>query len=566
MANSTLTTLTAVLQMNNTKFKKGVKGAEKSLTGFQKQVKAIGGMIAAAFTVGAIANFAKESLNLAMQLEGVALAFDRIRPNVRFMNELKEATHGTVSELNLMKRAVMASNFQIPLEQLATLLEFATKRAQDTGESVDYLVNSIIMGIGRKSPLILDNLGISAVALRNKLEHVGHSGATVMDVAKAVAEIAAEAMADAGEVVDTVSIKFERLKAKIKDASAEFGQFLAGIPDRLHDVSASLDPLFEGPAVAAKKTKKVWDWLFEGFYIAWDKAKKKSYLYAEALEIINTKTEKVVKTTRGLYFQVSDLWAMSFAIMELGEEIYKTWVKENDIVRDRIALQEDLINAINDTRLANLEELKEITKAYDKIKKAKKEAERKKIEQATYEPTLPGQEDKVWTGGDEGHPVLSKALLAAEKKFQDMKDRMETLKEEMNRALESFVEQGLTNIFAGLGEALVTKDLENFFASILRMFGSFMVQMGGMIVAYGIAMDAFKNAFATPFAAIAAGVALAAVGGAIIGASKMLSSKGGGTISQNSSPYGGNNVTFEISGQNLVGVMDRQNGKTGRFT
>lgn len=540
MANSTLTTLTAVLQMNNTKFKKGVKGAEKSLTGFQKQVKAIGGMIAAAFTVGAIANFAKESLNLAMQLEGVALAFDRIRPNVRFMNELKEATHGTVSELNLMKRAVMASNFQIPLEQLATLLEFATKRAQDTGESVDYLVNSIIMGIGRKSPLILDNLGISAVALRNKLEHVGHSGATVMDVAKAVAEIAAEAMADAGEVVDTVSIKFERLKAKIKDASAEFGQFLAGIPDRLHDVSASLDPLFEGPAVAAKKTKKVWDWLFEGFYIAWDKAKKKSYLYAEALEIINTKTEKVVKTTRGLYFQVSDLWAMSFAIMELGEEIYKTWVKENDIVRDRIALQEDLINAINDTKLARLAELKEIADAYAKIAKAKKEAERKKIEQATYEPTLPGQEDEVWTGGAEAWEGL-----VPDGGFDELTKSAE--------GLGKMIGQNLVMQFSQLGQAIgqFASGAEGAFNSlgdsIMQNLGNILIMMAASMGPAGLPL-------------LLAGIGLQLGGGLLRGLGSNTS-----TIT-NTSTSGSDTVIFKIAGNDLMGAIERNSTKVKRFT
>ncbi len=218
-------TLTTVLSMNNTKFKKGLSGSKKSLNGFQKQIGKIGGMIAGAFAISAIARFAKEATMLAAEMQGVSVAFERIRPSIGFMKQLQEATSGTVSELNLMKRAVMASNFSIPLKELASLLEFATKRAQETGESVDFLVNSIVIGIGRKSPLILDNLGISAVDLRNKLENAGHAVSTVGDVAKAVAEIAAEAMKESGDVADTSAIKYARLAAEVQDLKAEMGKY-----------------------------------------------------------------------------------------------------------------------------------------------------------------------------------------------------------------------------------------------------------------------------------------------------------------------------------------------------
>ena len=76
----------------------------------------------------------------------------------------------------MIKQAVRASNFKVPLNQLATFFEFATKRAAQTGESVDYLVNSIIDGIGRKSTLVMDNLGISATELQAEIKKVGDFG------------------------------------------------------------------------------------------------------------------------------------------------------------------------------------------------------------------------------------------------------------------------------------------------------------------------------------------------------------------------------------------------------
>ena len=73
MANTTVTTLTAVLQMNNTKFKKGVKGSESVLKRFQKQVGAVGTAIAASFGIRAITRFTKASVEaLDVQLKAEA--------------------------------------------------------------------------------------------------------------------------------------------------------------------------------------------------------------------------------------------------------------------------------------------------------------------------------------------------------------------------------------------------------------------------------------------------------------------------------------------------------------
>jgi hypothetical protein len=58
-----------------------------------------------------------------------------------------------------------------------------------------------------------------------------------------------------------------------------------------------------------------------------------------------------------------------------------------------------------------------------------------------------------------------------------------------------------------------------------------MKQMGSMIMAEGIAMDAFKKSFKNPYAAIAAGAALIAVGSAVSSGLQALTANptGGGT-------------------------------------
>ena len=180
------------LGLKSQEFEQGMDKAKGELSTFNSSVKKIGGIIAGAFAFDRITAFANEIARLGGEVEGVRAAFERIGGE-KHMDALKRATAGTVSELNLMNRAVMASNFDIPIENLASLLEFATKRAQETGQSVDYLVESIVLGIGRKSPLILDNLGISAVRLRQELKGARVELNTVQDIAAAVGRIAAAA-------------------------------------------------------------------------------------------------------------------------------------------------------------------------------------------------------------------------------------------------------------------------------------------------------------------------------------------------------------------------------------
>ena len=94
-----------------------------------------------------------EGIRLAANADGVRRAFDKLdRPGM--LSELRKATKDTVNDLELMQAAVRAKDFRIPLEDLGKYLQFARLKAQQTGQSVDYLTDSILTGLGRKSLLI----------------------------------------------------------------------------------------------------------------------------------------------------------------------------------------------------------------------------------------------------------------------------------------------------------------------------------------------------------------------------------------------------------------------------
>jgi hypothetical protein len=126
-----------------------------------------------------------------------------------------------------MKTATKAGTFGIGIGEMGQLLNFATRRAQETGQEVDYLVDSIVTGIGRKSPLILDNLGISATALREKLNGVSVEAASIGEVSRAVGQIASEQLRLMGESADTAADKLQRVNTIWANFKAETGQWVS---------------------------------------------------------------------------------------------------------------------------------------------------------------------------------------------------------------------------------------------------------------------------------------------------------------------------------------------------
>ena len=177
---------------------------------------------AASFAVD-LGECVNQGIELAKQSEGVRLAFERLnRPGL--LDNLNEATHGTVTNLELMKAAVKFDDFKLPVEELGTMLAFAQKKAKDTGQSIDYMVDSIVTGLGRKSLMILDNLGLSAAEIKEKMKETG-------DMTKAVGEIIREQMAKAGEYVETSADKAAQADKRLKDAMEELGRTFQPLTD-----------------------------------------------------------------------------------------------------------------------------------------------------------------------------------------------------------------------------------------------------------------------------------------------------------------------------------------------
>lgn len=179
-----------------------------------------------------IAELVNGGLEMAEQANGVTKAFNDLNQE-GLLDNLRKATKGTVNDVQLMTAAVKANDFRIPLEDLGKYLEFAQLKAQQTGQSVDYMTDSIVTGLGRKSPLILDNLGISAAEISEKTKETG-------DFMKAVAEIVDTQLAEAGETYISAADRAAQKTVELQNAQKALGDEILPLKEQWDDAYADM--------------------------------------------------------------------------------------------------------------------------------------------------------------------------------------------------------------------------------------------------------------------------------------------------------------------------------------
>jgi len=411
---------------NRKKTEKGFAGMSSSLSSsFAK----VGAAIGLAFGTQQLVSFGKEAVTLASQLEGVERAFKRIggANSANLLNGLRTATRGTVSDLILMQKAVQASNFKIPLENLASLFKFAQARARETGESVEYLTNSIVLGIGRKSPLILDNLGISAVELRERLKGVGVEAANVGDIAQIIGDIAEEELAKMGDQADTTADKLaqlniigENLKVGLGEALINLGTgfaFLAGQIDGIdvnltgaEKAAKSLAKTFSGDVVGATEMmlKKNQELLESQLKIAELEETRTYQNSREAIANINEAIEKEKERQEFLREYIKQLKLIYDASIKV-DEVQKEQIRNVFFLKKAIEDLTDEVNSEGVSREKIAELLPKIKALEEELARllGKETAEMKKLrEELELNAKLRAQ---VFTGAEmaEGIPVVT---------------------------------------------------------------------------------------------------------------------------------------------------------------
>jgi hypothetical protein len=167
------------MQLQNKQVIKALKDVNKRIKGTEKQVKKTNKENQKALKrqgkdwlglLGRITGFslaAKKALDFKKEFDEYKQGFDALERASngnaqKIIDKLKEVSAGTIANKDIMLSAnrAIALNVTRDVGEMAKLLEVARVRGKAMGLDTTQAFNDLVTGIGRGSPMILDNLGI----------------------------------------------------------------------------------------------------------------------------------------------------------------------------------------------------------------------------------------------------------------------------------------------------------------------------------------------------------------------------------------------------------------------
>lgn len=208
---------------------------------------------------GVITNLAREAIDFAKgaaSFENIEMAFRNIadasgQSADSILRDFQRMSGGMVSQEDAMKNynlaaSLIGTNFA---NQLPAAMGTLSKVAAATGESMDYMMGSLIRGVGRLSPAILDNLGIQVNLTEAYEEWADANERTVDGMSKSeqqaavmakVVELLGVNTANIPDVADSAAGALARFNAQVENAKITLGKaflpVIAPVAELLNDV------------------------------------------------------------------------------------------------------------------------------------------------------------------------------------------------------------------------------------------------------------------------------------------------------------------------------------------
>jgi len=220
---------------------KRLQGVRGNLQRFANAWKKNWLAITAAITASIMAlRKAWEMMELGAKVEQQKMAFENLASSLgmsseKIIKDLRKMSGETMSTAEIMGKASQAMILGIDPTKLAKMMEISRASARAFGKDVGFMFESIAIGVGRQSKLILDNLGIivSAGAAYEKYAKIlGKSTKELTELERKQAFL--NATLEAGErilnQIDTSTMtnleKMQKLKAGWHDFAVTVGQAL----------------------------------------------------------------------------------------------------------------------------------------------------------------------------------------------------------------------------------------------------------------------------------------------------------------------------------------------------
>ncbi len=144
------------------------------------------------------------------------------------LNKLRVASNGTISDVELVKTASKAMSLGVTkdADEMSNLLLVARNKARLFGMDTSQAFEDIVTGIGRGSPMILDNLGIQIPQALKDMEGGIKSADGVQAILNATLADGMKQIQDMGGVADSAADSYRRAAASVQNLKDSFGEEL----------------------------------------------------------------------------------------------------------------------------------------------------------------------------------------------------------------------------------------------------------------------------------------------------------------------------------------------------
>jgi hypothetical protein len=541
MANKTINELTLKLNADVAELKADLAGAKTQLSNFNKGVASIGASIKSAFAVGAIVavgkqlfDFGKELSTIGGLLAGTKMNFDKLN-EPGLLKELRAATGGTVSDLELMKAALNADDMKVPLDKLSGFFRYARNEVQETGGSVTQLVDTLITGLGKDSTKALAQLGISTATYKEELAKTG-------DMMTAVSNIINQKLKDSGQYIETAADITARWGARWENLKGNIGLL---INEGIKKIGPYLEVAYEWGKkffeTIIVNTRKAVNHVID-FINGWIDLYNKSMLFRAAINAIIASVKnmwEVFKAVgKGIWTIFSNLgaqigyalnpknWGDGFMdglakIQKEGSnkmvEIGKTFGKNiadnimtglENTIKDEVKLIKLPELTINDIELniSSNEPIKKLNELGNKAGAALARSLNEGIQSIEIKPFENLKQI------DLGKTVNIGAIKQNMAQFTETMQNAGKVAVETTELLQNALADGFSMIGESIGDMMSgAGGIQSIFKGFLGVLSSFMAAFGKVLISIGVAKMALDKIFINPAGAIIAGVALIAL-------------------------------------------------------
>lgn len=190
---------------------------------------------------------AEDLVSEAPRLEQVAASFEALAESAGqsadvVLASMRDAANGMVADADLMTsyNQAMLLVGESMADQFPALLEIAQASAAATGQEVGFMLDSLVTGIGRASPMILDNLGLTINLAETYENYAASLGIAADEMARAQQQ---EALLNA--VVASGGDFIERLGDNTGGAAATIGQMRVSLQNLKDNALQALLPALQ---------------------------------------------------------------------------------------------------------------------------------------------------------------------------------------------------------------------------------------------------------------------------------------------------------------------------------